>query len=123
MKFLRTRGWFLQVLFVLCILSSAPKAVLGKSDSLRKQLDVIADRFHGKIGYSLHHLKTGERLERLGDEQFPTASTIKLAILCEAMEKEQKGEIGYDDVRPLTEHDRQYGHHYAGPMARHGSDQ
>jgi beta-lactamase class A len=84
----------------------APKAALGKTDSLGKELDAIADRFHGKIGYSLHHLKTGDSLERFGDVQFPTASTIKLAILCAAMEKEQRGEISYDDVRPLTEQDR-----------------
>ena len=98
----------LQSLLALCLFL-APKATLAKTDSLRKELDTIADKFHGKIGYSLHHLKTGDRLERLGDEQFPTASTIKLAILCAAMEKEQKGEIGYDDARPLTEQDRQYG--------------
>jgi beta-lactamase class A len=100
--------WALHSLLILCILS-APEAALGKTDSLRKELDAIANRFRGKIGYSLHHLKTGDRLERLGDEQFPTASTIKLAILCAAMEKEQRGDIGYDDVRPLTEQDRQYG--------------
>lgn len=98
----------LQGLLILCLLS-ASKTTPAKADSLRKKLDAIAGRFHGKLGYSLHHLKTGDRLERLGDEQFPTASTIKLAILCAAMEKEQKGEIGYDDARPLTEQDRQYG--------------
>ena len=117
MKLPLTGRWFLQSLLVMCILSG-PKVALGKTDSLRKELDAIVDRFHGKIGYSLHHLKMGDRLERLGDEQFPTASTIKLAILCAAMEKEEKGDIGYDDVRPLTEQDRQYGtgvlHNYRG---------
>ena len=99
-------------------LFSAAGATPAKSDSLRKELEAIAGRFHGKLGYSLHHLKTGDRLERLGDEQFPTASTIKLAILCAAMEKLMKGELGYDDTRPLTEQDRQYGtgllHNYRG---------
>lgn len=108
MKLPLARRLGLPSLLVLCILS-APKAALAKTNSLRKELDTIADRFHGKIGYSLHHLKTGDRLERLGDEQFPSASTIKLAILCTAMEKGQKGEIGYDDTRPFTEQDRQYG--------------
>lgn len=98
----------LQTLLTLCPLF-APPAAQAKADALRKELDGIADRFHGKLGYSLHHLKRGDRLERLGDEQFPTASTIKLAMLCAAMEKEQRGEIGYDDARPLGEQDRQYG--------------
>src|SRR2546423_9585828 len=108
MKLHLTGRCVLQGLLVLSILSG-PQAALAKTDSLRKELDAIAEGFHGKLGYSLYHLKTGDRLDRLGDVQFPTASTIKLAILCAAMEKEQKGEIGYDDVRPLTEHDRQYG--------------
>lgn len=98
----------LQTLLIPCLLL-APKPTLAKTDSLRKELDGIADRFHGKIGYSLHHLKTGDRLDRLGDEQFPTASTIKLALLFAAMAKVEKGEIGYDDTRELTEQDRQYG--------------
>ncbi|MGH9873507.1 MAG: serine hydrolase [Pyrinomonadaceae bacterium] len=108
MKWSLTIRRALQILLVLSALL-APQAALAKADSLRKELDAIADKFHGKIGYSLHHLKTGDRLERLGDEQFPTASTIKLAILCAAMEKVGKGEVSYDDARPLTEQDRQYG--------------
>jgi hypothetical protein len=59
MKFSLTGRSVLQSLLVLCILS-APVAALSNTDSFRKELDVIADRFHGKIGYSLHHLKTGE---------------------------------------------------------------
>lgn len=78
-------------------------------DGLRKQLDAIADRFHGKLGYSLHHLKTGDQLERLGSEKFPTASTIKVAMLCAAMEKQQKGEIGYYDARRLSQSDASSG--------------
>lgn len=97
-----------QSLLVLCLLV-APEAIQAKTNALSKELAAIADKFHGKIGYSLHHLKTGDRLERLGDEQFPTASTIKLAILCAAMEKVRQGWIHYDDARPLTEQDRQYG--------------
>src|SRR5262245_48863179 len=95
-------------LLTACLLLAAEPAAAG-TESLRTELDAIAGSFHGKLGYSLHHLKTGDTLARLGDEPFPTASTIKLAILCAAMEKEQKGEIGYDDARPLTEQDRQYG--------------
>jgi hypothetical protein len=48
-------------------------------------------------------------LERRGDEKFPAASTIKLAMLCAAMERQQKGEIGYDEARTLTKEDRQNG--------------
>ena len=72
----------------------------GRGDQrLQRELEGVAAAFHGKLGYSLHHLKRGDRLERWADERFPTASTIKLAVLCTAMEKNQKGEIGYFDTR------------------------
>ena len=72
---------------------------------LKKELDSIAGKFHGKLGYSFRHLKAGDRLERLGDERFPTASTIKLAMLCTVMEMQQKGEVGYYDRRLLEKQD------------------
>jgi pimeloyl-ACP methyl ester carboxylesterase/beta-lactamase class A len=96
------------VLLLLCLLVPS-RAALGGPDRLRQELDAIANRFHGTLGYSLHHLKTGDRLDRLGDEKFPTASTIKLAMLCTAMEKQQKGEIAYDEQRTFREEDRMYG--------------
>src|SRR5438105_10222358 len=90
-------------------LVSAPPASVSSPDTLRKELDGIADRFHGVLGYSLHHLRTGDRLERRGDEKFPTASTIKLAMLCAAMEKQQKGEIDYYQTRRLRKEDASEG--------------
>ena len=77
-----------------------------KLDDLRKQLDSIAERVNGKLGYSLHHLKKNESLDRFGDEMFPTDSMIKAAIMCAAMEKVERGEIGYHDIRPLLKEDQ-----------------
>ena len=81
--------------------SQAPKL-----DDLRKQLDSIAEKFTGKLGYSLHHLTKNESLDRLGDEMFPTDSSIKAAIMCAGMEKVERGEIGYFDLRPLLKEDQ-----------------
>ena len=39
-------------------------------DELRKHLETITKGFHGKIGVSLHHLKTNDRVDLRGDEQF-----------------------------------------------------
>jgi beta-lactamase class A len=72
---------------------------------LRKELNAIANTFNGKLGYSFHHLKTDERLERRGDEQFPTASTIKLAMLCAALELQQQAKVGYYDRLALEKGD------------------
>jgi beta-lactamase class A len=78
----------------------------SKLDDLRKQLDSIAEKFTGKLGYSLHHLTKNESLDRLGDEMFPTDSSIKTAIMCAGMEKVERGEIGYYDLRPLLKEDQ-----------------
>ena len=76
---------------------------------LKAQLDAIAIPFKGTLGYSLHNHKTGDHIDRLGDDKFPTASTIKLAIMCTAFEKQQKGEIGYYETRIITKEDARTG--------------
>jgi beta-lactamase class A len=98
---------FTAVLILACALFAGCKA--PKANELHTRLNAIADGFHGTLGYSLHHLKRNERLDRLGDEKFPTDSTLKIAIMCAAMEKVEQGEIGYRNVKPLLKEDRTTG--------------
>jgi beta-lactamase class A len=74
-------------------------------NDLKQKIEALAKDFKGKIGVSLHHLKTTERLEILGDEKFPTGSTIKVALLCVIMEKVEKGELNYYQKFVVTEDD------------------
>lgn len=85
--------------------SASATSAAPSLSKLKEELDRIADGFQGTLGYSLHNLKTGDRIDRRGDEPFPTASTIKLSILCTAFEKQQKGEVGYYDRRQITKED------------------
>ncbi len=87
------------------VMAAAPPTRPARLAELKRELDAVANGFHGILGYSIHHLKTGDRLDYRQHELFPTASTIKLAILCTAMEKEQEGKIGYYETRTLTEPD------------------
>jgi beta-lactamase class A len=68
--------------------------------ALRKKLDSIADAHHGTVGYSVIDLETGARINRRGDETFPTASLIKVAILVTVYDLVAKGQLSLDD--PLT---------------------
>jgi len=68
--------------------------------ALRRTLDSIADAHHGVVGYSVIDLETGERINRRGDETFPTASLIKVAILVTVYDLVAKGQLSLDD--PLT---------------------
>ena len=85
---------------------AAATAQTPKLDDLRKQLDSVAEGFRLKLGYSLHHLTRNERVDRLGDEMFPTDSTLKIAIMCAGMEKVERAEIGYYSLRPLLKEDQ-----------------
>jgi beta-lactamase class A len=67
---------------------------------LRRTLDSLATRHHGTVGYTVLDLETGERLERRGDETFPTASLIKVPVLVTVYDLVAKGTLALDD--PLT---------------------
>ena len=68
--------------------------------SLHRTLDSLASAHHGVVGYTVHDVDTGERLERRGDETFPTASLIKVAILVTVFDLVEQGQLSLDD--PLT---------------------
>ena len=75
-------------------------AVHADTARLRRTLDSIADAHHGIVGYSVIDLETGARINRRGDETFPTASLIKVAILVTVYDLVAKGQLSLDD--PLT---------------------
>jgi len=75
-------------------------AVHADTVALRRTLDSIADAHHGVVGYSVIDLETGARINRRGDETFPTASLIKVPILVTVYDLVAKGQLSLDD--PLT---------------------
>lgn len=74
--------------------------VHADTTALKRVLDSIADAHHGVVGYSVIDLESGERISRRGDETFPTASLIKVAILVTVYDLVSKGRLSLDD--PLT---------------------
>lgn len=70
-------------------------------DKTQKSLESIASGLDGIMGYAIIDLDSGQRFERLADEVFPLASTIKLAILYELFKQADEGKLKLDDVRPL----------------------
>ncbi|MDQ3674329.1 MAG: class A beta-lactamase-related serine hydrolase [Gemmatimonadota bacterium] len=80
--------------------ASIAPIVRADTAALRRALDSIADAHQGVVGYSVLDIETGARLERRGDETFPTASLIKVPILVTVFDLVAKGQISLDD--PLT---------------------
>lgn len=78
----------------------APAPVRADTASLRRVLDSIADAHRGVVGYSVMDLENNSTINRRGDETFPTASLIKVAILVTVYDLVAKGDLRLDD--PLT---------------------
>ena len=68
--------------------------------ALHRILDSLAARHRGVVGYTVHNLDTGERLERRSDETFSTASLIKVAVLVTVYDLVDQKTLSLDD--PLT---------------------
>jgi beta-lactamase class A len=94
--------WFVAVAW-------AQPAAADRKEALKKKLDEIAHATPGVVGYSLHHLKSGDRIELLGDDLFPTDSTLKVAIMAAALEQVISAKIDYGSTRKLASADRNAG--------------
>jgi beta-lactamase class A len=68
---------------------------------LKKELDAICSTFGGKIGYSVKVLSSGDVISYNGDMRFPTASTIKTAILVEAINQVEEGKVKWTDQKEV----------------------
>jgi len=107
------RRWTLALVTV-SLLQAAPgptvgtaqePAAAGTADALEAQFAVraeeIARRVDGVVGYCIVDLTSGTRFTHLEKEVFPTASTIKLAILYELFAQAQEGRLTLDQPRML----------------------
>lgn len=72
---------------------------------LKTRLDTICEKFRGVMGYSLYHTRYEHRIDYLGNELFPTASTIKVAVMSKAFEEIEAGRLGYSEKLPITPED------------------
>jgi len=68
---------------------------------LERRLEGIAAGLDGVIGYAILDLTSGDRIGRLDRAVFPTASTIKLAIVYELFRQVDEGRVRLDQVLPL----------------------
>lgn len=68
---------------------------------LKPQLDALCRKFNGRMGYSLKVLKTGQIISHRGDERFPTASTIKTAVMVAAIQMVDEGKLNWSDKRSV----------------------
>jgi beta-lactamase class A len=71
---------------------------------LERKLQTVVEGLDGVIGYAALDLNSGEEIGHLEQEEFPTASTIKLAILYELCQQAEAGRINLETSAPLDRH-------------------
>ena len=64
---------------------------------LEAEIDRVADHLDGVLGYAIKDLSTGESFYHNADLVFPTASSIKLAVLLELMHQDQEGKLSLNE--------------------------
>jgi len=84
----------------------APRPVAGDTTGLRRTLEGLIRGYPGVAGVSVIDLRTGEHLSIRGDETFPTASLIKVAVLVTLLDEVNKGSIRMDERISLLARDR-----------------
>jgi beta-lactamase class A len=87
-------------------LSAPTRAARSDTATLHRTLDSLAAAHRGVVGYAVHNIDTGERLALRGDEKFPTASLIKVAVLVTLFDLVEKGQISLDDRLTMTKMDK-----------------
>lgn len=84
---------------------SACLSVLTPVDSslrgIEPELDALASRFEGRLGYFALDLTSGQHIGHREMERFPSASTIKTAVMVEAMNQVDEGKIKWTDKQAV----------------------
>lgn len=68
---------------------------------LRNRINKVAKSFQGRLGWHLKLLRTGQAIGYRDQERFPSASTIKTALMVEAMRQVEAGKLKWTDKFPL----------------------
>jgi beta-lactamase class A len=79
----------------------AQTTVADLKAKFEKRVQDIAARVDGVVGYSIVDLTSGERVGRLENATFPTASAIKLAIVYELFKQAEERKIRLTDMVTL----------------------
>jgi beta-lactamase class A len=86
-------------LLAFLLISCSPSQTLQKTrpdSSLQQKLEDLAKGFKGNVGIYVRNLATGQTAAVNADTLFPTASMVKVTILCGLFDKIDKNELKYN---------------------------
>lgn len=73
---------------------------------MESQVAAIVASFHGQMGVAAINLSTGEAIAVNAEVRFPTASTIKTAVMVETWQQITDRQLTLDTIIPLKESDK-----------------
>ncbi len=97
------------LVFISVVQAQSPSSVGEKHRGMRSKLeDSIRDvdrRLDGYLGVAILDLSSGDTIFFHADEVFPTASTIKVAMLAELYRQAEAGKLSLNDVYTVRKED------------------
>jgi len=87
---------------VLIMFVASQSGISRADDNLQAQLRTLTAHYAGNVALYAVDMKTGREVGLNSDVPVPTASTIKLAILFEALKAIEAGDARWDDALMLT---------------------
>ncbi|MEO5910315.1 MAG: serine hydrolase [Pelobium sp.] len=84
------------LLLLLLVLSNIAVFSQRSDKKLQKKLDELVKGFNGEVGIYVQNLKNGKTASVNSDSLFPTASMIKVPIMCGIFSEIEKGNLDYN---------------------------
>ncbi|HEY6931177.1 MAG TPA: serine hydrolase [Thermoanaerobaculia bacterium] len=96
------------VALILALAFAAPAVyrVTRPKPTLQKRIAERIASFPGEIGVAVRDLENGDEIAFAGDQRFPTASLIKLAVMVEVYHQMDEGKLRRDTVVRLAKEDK-----------------
>lgn len=101
--------WCFLVSLLFAALAQGQEALHQSGSVLKERLIKIAASFPGKVGIFVRNIETGEETGVNSDDQFPMASTYKVAIMVQVFREAEAGHLSLTERVPLSESDRRLG--------------
>ena len=87
----------------------AQQSPVRVKDVLQRRLEQLASSFPGKVGIFVRNIETGAEAGVNTNDQFPMASTYKVAIMVQVFRDAEAGRLSLTERVALTENDRRLG--------------
>ena len=97
-------AWLL--LMAVTAIAATPQSAPARPPAMDEPIAALVNGFHGVIGVAAIDLETHEEIAINADLRFPTASTIKTAVMIEAYHQIAEGSLTLDTVLPVRESEK-----------------